>query len=426
MGAVAKSSFATIRAGLISTGIGAFLVAIGALVGFFTNTKRGADAFNVALTGIGATFDVLKDRISTFGEGLTFIFSGEFQKGAEMLKNSFKGIADEIANESKAMMDLKRRTNELRDADNQFMIQKAETRKEIEKARLIAEDETKSAEERLINLEKALDLEAKTTEQELELAKERMKIKEEEMALSENSAEDERELAQLKADVIMIETASLKMRRRVVTEVNALQREISAELKARVKEETDEMTKQIGELQKLPKVGQQVNNKLIKADNQYFENLKKNTDARIALRQYERDVMLGIAGQFAGALGRLANDNKALAVSEAIINTYVAVQQTMADRTIPSTLVKLGLSATVLANGLANVRNILKTDVPGGGGLSANIPSTQIETPAPQMLSGAFTLGGAPELEPTRAYVVSDDITNSQNKLANIRRRATI
>jgi hypothetical protein len=43
------------------------------------------------------------------------------------------------------------------------------------------------------------------------------------------------------------------------------------------------------------------------------------------------------------------------------------------------------------------------------------------------MVSGAFTLSGAtPDFEPARAFVVSDDITNSQNKLANIRRRATI
>ena len=55
----------------------------------------------------------------------------------------------------------------------------------------------------------------------------------------------------------------------------------------------------------------------------------------------------------------------------------------------------------------------------GGGGAVA-------QTPAPQMMSGAFELEGGEEVEPTQAYVVSDDITNSQNALAIIRRRATI
>jgi hypothetical protein len=58
----------------------------------------------------------------------------------------------------------------------------------------------------------------------------------------------------------------------------------------------------------------------------------------------------------------------------------------------------------------------------GGGGSSG----ASAMPPAPQMMSGAFELGGGQPVEPARAYVVSDDITNNQNKLAIIRRRATI
>ena len=57
----------------------------------------------------------------------------------------------------------------------------------------------------------------------------------------------------------------------------------------------------------------------------------------------------------------------------------------------------------------------------GGGGVSA-----PAQAPAPQMMSGAFELSGGVAPEPTRAYVVTDEMTNSQNQLANIRRRATI
>ena len=42
------------------------------------------------------------------------------------------------------------------------------------------------------------------------------------------------------------------------------------------------------------------------------------------------------------------------------------------------------------------------------------------------MMSGAFTLNGGQQQDVARAYVVSDDITNNQDKLAMIRRRATI
>jgi hypothetical protein len=42
------------------------------------------------------------------------------------------------------------------------------------------------------------------------------------------------------------------------------------------------------------------------------------------------------------------------------------------------------------------------------------------------MLSGKFELGNTQEQQPVQAYVVTDSLTENQNKLAYIRRRATI
>ena len=162
-GKSAKVMFGSIKAGIMSTGIGALLIAVGALVTYFTNTKRGADQLSQAFTAMGATVDVLTDRFSRMGEIITLVFSGKFKEAGEVAKGIFSGITEEIGKEVDAMVALKKRTQELRDADNEFMIQKAATRQEIEKARLIAEDETKSAKERLDNLTKALELEEKTT-----------------------------------------------------------------------------------------------------------------------------------------------------------------------------------------------------------------------------------------------------------------------
>jgi len=121
---------------------------------------------------------------------------------------------------------------------------------------------------------------------------------------------------------------------------------------------------------------------------------------------------------------QIAKRQKAFAVATALMNTYLGVTEVMKDPTIPSTTMKFIAAATVLASGLANVRSILAQDVGGGagGGVGGGVDAT----PAPEMMSGAFTLSGGQEVEPTRAYVVSDDITNNQNKLAIIRRRATI
>ena len=76
--------------------------------------------------------------------------------------------------------------------------------------------------------------------------------------------------------------------------------------------------------------------------------------------------------------------------------------------------------------GAAAIQKILSTSssnaTAGGGAASGGGGGT----PAPEMMSGAFDLSGVNAPEPVQAYVVTDDMTNSQDKLATIRRRATI
>ena len=81
--------------------------------------------------------------------------------------------------------------------------------------------------------------------------------------------------------------------------------------------------------------------------------------------------------------------------------------------------------AAIIASGLANLQKIYSTPIKGsaGGGGGGRAASA---TPAPQMMSGAFELGGGIAPEPVKAFVVTDEMTNSQDQLANIRRRATI
>jgi DNA repair exonuclease SbcCD ATPase subunit len=497
---LAKTMFGTIKAGLISTGIGAFVVLIGSLVTFFTDTKRGADKLSQAFTAMGAVLDVLNDRMSKVGEAISFIFSGEFRKAGEALKGTFSGIADEMEREVKAMVALKKRTQELRDADMEFMVQKAATRQEIEKARLIAEDETKSAQERLDNLKKALELEEKTTQRELVLAKERMDIQIQEMALSENSAEDEQKLAELKVALIEKETASVKMRRRVVTEVNSLEREISAEQKAREKErldgleaerkalqdimdlETERLNQQLitaaglldahyqSQLEKIDQEKNAVTDKwfaIIEAEEEgsamrlelekaYQEQLaaidekfakkdkKKVKDATRTFKELsEQEVKwadmtanekMNIASKTAGTLATILGEEtaagKAAAIIQATIDTYKSAQAAYASLAgIPVVGPVLGgvAAAAAVASGIKNVQAIQSAGGGGGGGGNITAPATTTtETPAPQMMSGDFDLTGGIAPEPVKAFVVTDEMSNSQNQLANIRRRATI
>ena len=134
------------------------------------------------------------------------------------------------------------------------------------------------------------------------------------------------------------------------------------------------------------------------------------------------NTQLGAYSSLTGALGKMAGENKALAVATAVIDTYAGANSALKDPTLIGPA-RFAAAAAVIATGLMNVQQIMKTQVPGGGGGGGvSAPAT----PAPQMMSGAFDISGGVEPEATRAYVITDEMTNSQNQLANIRRRATI
>ena len=488
---LAKTMFGTIKAGILSTGVGALLIAFGSLVTYFTSTKKGADQLKVVFAALGATVNVLKDRISGVGEAISLVFSGKWKEAGEALKGTFAGIGAEIKADVAAMTALEKRTQALRDAEIEFTIQRAETRKEIEKARLLAEDETKSQEVRIAALKKALDFETETTNKELELAKERVAIQEEQMDTAENLVEAEKQLADFKADLINKETKSIRLQKRVQTEINELERELLTEKKQRVKEQQDLLEKQINDQQALDEENQAKSDqydadqlaakksfeeKLLQLKNATTllliedeqeralkqleiqeENERASIDAmqlseeqKIALKKASSDKFielnkdleksdedvaankkelqnqtLSATSSFAGAINKIAGENKQISAATALIDTYVAVQQVMSDKTIPSTAVKLLTAGGVLASGLNNVKNIYSTDVGTGGG-GGSIPSGDSSTPAPEMLSGKFELGNTQEQQPVQAYVVTDSLTENQNKLAYIRRRATI
>lgn len=166
---------------------------------------------------------------------------------------------------------------------------------------------------------------------------------------------------------------------------------------------------------------------------------KSGDDITAITEQYEKQkeavVQSGVNAQLSaysaltGALGKLAGENKQFALAQAIIDTYAAANSVLNDDSYigPTRFIA---AAAAIATGLANVQSIMNTQVPGGGGGGGggggSVPSVGATQPAPQMMSGSFELSNTAPPEPMQAFVVSDDITNNQDKLAAIRRRATI
>ena len=472
----AKGMFGSIKAGLISTGVGAFLVLIGSLLAYFTKTKKGAEMLERALAGFGAVVSVITDRLSTFGEiivsafedpqqaimdlweaiktnllnrvqgmidafgfvgkavesALDFDWDGMKENAAGFTESmvqvatgvddltgkmaeGFKELGKEINNDVDAAMRLKGLTQQLKDEEREFNKVRAQTRQEIQKARLDALDESKTAEERLAALQTANELELKTTEDVLEMQRRKIQIQKETMALSENMAEDLDELATLEVGLIDLQTSSFQTQKRLATEMETLTNEIAANKKAKQKEEADAIKKaadeEIKEAERVAK--------------------EKETITKAVESFKEATIKQGF-----GAAAAMAGENTALskgvAAAQVIYNTQQGIMAAMgatsvADKLLPYPLRLANAIATGVmgATALSKIMSTNPTSGGGGGGGSVSPPATPA-TPAPQMMSGAFDLSGGLEPEPTRAYVVTDEMTNSQNQLANIRRRATI
>ena len=300
---ILSKALGILKTALISTGIGALVVALGSLVAYFTKTERGADKLAVIMRSFGAIMDVLRDRLSALGEmivnafndprqavinlwetiktnivnrftGLIDLFkavgsglrsiwerdlegiktaandagiamvqitSGLDENQQKRFANSIKGITNEIKEESKAAAELEKRRDALEDKEIALIEIQARRRKELEAARLLAEDETVSAERRREALQRALDLENKSLQENQSVQREKISIMEQEIALGESMASDYRALAEEKARLQEIEGQSVKLQRRVVTEMNSLTREIEAQQEA-IKKLREEQT----------------------------------------------------------------------------------------------------------------------------------------------------------------------------------------
>ena len=481
----AKGMFGSIKAGLISTGIGAFVVLVGSLISYFTKTKRGAEMLERALVGFGAVVSVITDLFSSLGESAVAAFEDPKKAVAELwefikknLMNRLEGvidafkalgkviesafnldwdgvtrgaknygkamvqigtgmdveqqkafiegvveITDEMQSAADAAMRLKGILQNLRDEERKFSKVKAQTRQDIQKARLEALDDSKTAEERLAALQKANDLELGTTAKSLEMQKTRIKVQKEVMALSENMAEDLDELAALEVELIDLQTQSFQTQKRLATEMETLTNEIAADAKAKRKEAQDLIDEEW--------------DAKIKANDEWNKEQQANAKAEIALAKEVADAKNKIEDELAtakkktlemgaAAAMKIAGEGsavgKSVAVAMAVMNTKEAVTAALGATPYGPWNIAQAIATGVF--GMTQVQGILSTPIPGGGG--GGSAGVVAQPPAPQMMSGAFDISGGVAPEAMKAYVITDEMSSSQNQLANIRRRATI
>ena len=447
----------TLKVAIAATGIGLLVLAIGTLVSYFTNTQRGADKINQVFKAVGATIDVLVDRVSTFGEGLFKIISGDFRGGVDLLKNSFKGLGEEIREEASAAAELERQFQALQDREIAMIETRAERRASIEALRLVAADETRDLQARANALKEAMDLEKQLADEEVAIAAERARILQEQNALGESTRADLQAEAEANARVIELQAQRDTRLKELVATYNSLNKQVRDAAQAIRDEESAvlELNTKAVDSKKFAvdnelKMHKMLRTSMAQIDQQYAsvkeqieaDSAKKTRDQKMA----ELDI---VAGALNG-LGQLAGENaaagKAISAAEAVINTYTGATKALAQGGIFGAIAAAG----VVASGLASVRAIYQTDVPTpspsnvsvggrqlGGGSRGSVPSAPTPNiPRPQGLNSSigFDTSGANlgnqiaeslQGSSMRAYVVNQDIQSAQKLDRKIEETAT-
>jgi hypothetical protein len=360
-------------------------------------------------------WETTKDAGKEYLDVLTGV-DGSFEKMGETVNKVTDAIVDYTTNTWNSAAAVTEMNKAAEKAGVEFERLNAKYLKAAEVQRQIRDDETKTFAER-IAANKELD---KILEKQQKAQKEQIQIQIDAAQAQYNinqSDENWIALEQEKVALLQLEETITGQLSEQKTNAVALEKELLESQKEIRAEGMSGLERELQELQDAydlkVKMAEKAGMKTTAIEKQF--NKQKSL-----LIQENVNAQLEAFSGLAGALSELAGDNKALAIASAVIDTYVGANKAFAQGGTAGFIT----GAAVIAAGLNNVKTIMQTDVPssgGGGGVSA-----PAQPPAPQMMSGAFELSGGVEPEPTRAYVVTDEMTNSQNQLANIRRRATI
>ena len=484
----AKFLFRSVKMGIASTGVGILLLAFGALATWFAKTKKGAEVLSVAFKGIGAAINVIVDRIAKFGGGLAKILSGNISGGLKDMGDSFKGIGAEIANDTLLAMALEKSLQRLTDSQRALNVETAQRRADIEELKLIAEDVTKTEKERLDAAEKAFSIETDLLERRIDNATEAVRIEKLRLSTVLDPEADALDiLAQKEVDLATIRGESVTKQIELNNKINAIKQETinknieiaaqnAAEIKAtqdlndqlEILRQEDQKAKELLALQNEKREAREtamlIENRTERGKQlelidkifslKYLELIDKQfnieidgnketgdkvlkTDKEIAAAKETMNMQIAQQGLsiLASAAGEGTALAKAAAIAQATISGVQGVQNafTSANANIGATAGSFGaypvtmaaLAGTFAAMNIAKIASGGKPGGAGGAGGGGGV-SAAAAAPAPQMMSGAFDISGGVAPEAMKAFVVTDEMTNSQNQLANIRRRATI
>lgn len=419
----------------------------GEMLDFAENQK------NLFQNQLGELETFVNDQIIGATEGFDFI-----TKRLAELKKEFIDGEKNIQATATALVTLR---NEVKLAEAEQRSLQLTFQKDAEIQRQVRDDVSRTIDERIEanqKLGKVLKEQAETEKANAQLAVDLAQI---ELDQNKSSIELQVALKNAKTELIDIEERIIGQQSEQKTNENALHQERidnMAELSAIGKTELEESLNAVDiEEQKRKQLAvrtisdeQELQAVLLNIEEDAAKKKKKiNDDAKeaedkakldgVKLTMATEKAKMSIVSNTMGSLSKLIGENtaagKALAVGQTLINTYSAAAAALAPPPIGAGPIFGPIAAAgAIASGLANVKSIIATDLPGAEGetgVTGNNPSV----PGSNTQISMGGIGGlvpnvgsitAPETQPVQAFVVENDISDAQALQQELEIQATL
>ena len=382
----------------------------------------------VAIDGFEAANNIVKD----FREGVD-----EVMNIAVIVQEEFTNTLDDmtvnsVLNQARGITRAKNNIA-LLGAEQQKLILLAQD--EAEAQRIIRDDISKTFEERieankelLVLSEKARKLEEEGTRKQIASLNAQLSIDSKNVDLLAQKKELENNLIEIGLREKALKKEQKEQENALLQEQNAILQELSrigVEEQDRRKLEFEQEKERLLKLADLT-----INNEKDLADTKLRiqEDYQKKKDAldkentvkEQALQDQRRQIIGSALTGITALVGAETKTGKGIAVAQATMDTYAGATKALAQGGIFGTVAAVG----IIAQGLANVRNILNTDIPGQPDGGDNPPPPDIiENTVP--VAPVFGAIGT-EPPPVQAFVVESDVSSSQALQNDLNLQATL
>ena len=249
-------SLGIFKTALISTGIGAIVVALGSLVALLTKTQRGLDFVSRISASVGAAFSVVIDRAAKLGEAIIAVFNLDFQQAAQLAKDAFTGIGEEIAKETIEAGRLTGVLQQLREERRALSVETEKQRAVIKRLNQEGEDTTLSDQKRLQSLQKAFDIENNLLKQREDLLKRELATIKSLNEQGESLAEDLDRQADKEIELAKVQQESFELQTTLQNKINTIRRETSADIQKQAEQERALREEQSARIQEIIKLNE--------------------------------------------------------------------------------------------------------------------------------------------------------------------------